>query len=404
MNLICKASGGKNIVCRPMARRQWYPAASVNPAQVEVYWRYDNEPAAAARLIGRYGVGQEVSFQHNPLEDRNLIFSTISIAPDGTRSVRELADAVEAPLVFQRETEAPVIGQNGDATTDSVTIGVSGFKKFARMRRLRIADALTGGGALDSPTEQIFDTGDQPMPSYIDIARAGAFTPDVSWLGADPASNGFTLTGSAPVEAIGDGWRINSTGTDAATYYTKTSWPAGAFAAGFTLDMAAPVVNATDNSDPAQCVAMRVEDGTHRYELTFDADEVKLNGGTSRTIAGARIRLVIAAGGATADLWIGDVLIENNTAFQSTATSGLSFGDMVTTDDADAVWQPFSYALDDVPVMLAQTIYVAVAHSSGGEYTPDSNILTVTFANEASGSGGTAGEFDPTPRSDYTIA
>lgn len=403
MNIIAKASGGKNIVARPMARPQWYPPASVQPATVEVWQRAKGEPAAAARLVGRYRPGESGSFAYNPLEDKDLILSTISIAPDGTPSVRELADAEEHLLVFQRETAAPVIGQVGDAIANSVTIGVTGYTKLARQRRLRIADSLSGG-ALVSPTEEIFDSGNEPVPAFIDIARSGSFTPAFSWAGTDPASNGFSKTGSAPVEAAGAGWRINSLLTDAATYYTKTSWPGSAFAAGFTLDMIAPIVNATDTADPAHCVAIWVEDGTHRYELWFDADEVKLNGAASHAIGGGRIRLVIAAGGATADLWIGDTRIEHNTAFQSTATSSLIFGDLTLTADADAIWQAFSYALSAVPVMLAQTIYVAVAHSSGGAWTPDSNILTVTFANEGSGSGGTVGEFDTTPRSEYTYA
>jgi hypothetical protein len=405
MNLIARTSGGRNILARPQARAAWYPAASVHPSQVEVYWRYDNEPPAAGRKVGVFSPTQQVSIPYNPLVDRNVLVGTISIAPDGTRSARELADAHWEALTFQRETAAPVIGQTGDATVDSVTIGVTGFTKLARKRRLRIADTLTGGGALVTPSEDIFDAGNGQVPGYIDIARSAIFVPTFSWMGNDPVGHGFTKAGSAPTEAIGAGWRINSLTTDAATYYTKSSWPAGAFATGFTIDLTAPVVNDTDNANPAQSVAVRIEDGTHRYELTFDADEVKLNGGTSHALAGARIRLVVVAGGTTADLWIGDTLIEDNTAFQSTSTSGLKFGDLVTTDDADAVWQSFGYGFSVMPVRLAQTIYVAVAHSSGGDWTPDSNILTVTFASEGSGSGGSAGVFDPTPRNkiDYDL-
>jgi hypothetical protein len=397
MDIVARASGGKNIIARPMARAAWYPDATVQPSQIEVYWRYSNESPAAGRKVGTFNPGAAISIPYNPAIDQDVMIGTISIAPNGVRSVRELADAHWETLVFQRETIAPVIGQVGDSTPDNVTVGVSGFTKFARKRRIRIAEALVMG-ELDSPSEEIIDAGNEPLAGYIDITRTGFFDPDFTWAGNDPASNGFALTGSAPVEAFGTGWRINSLTTDAATFYTKSSWPGSAFAAGFTLDLAAPVVTTSDNANPAQCVAMRVEDGTHRFELTFDADEVKLNGGTSHAIGGARVRLVIAAGGATADLWIGDTLTEDNTAFQSTATSGLKFGDLVTTDDADAIWQPFSYSLDPVPVSLASTIYVAVAHSSGGDWTPDSEILTVTFASEGSGAGGSVGEFDPVPR------
>jgi hypothetical protein len=404
MNVVAKASGGLNVVGRPQARAAWYPSERVSPVQVEVYWRFEDEPAAASRLIGVFAPGQTATVPYNPLADRNVILSTISIAADGTRSARSIADAHQELVVFQRETAAPVIGQASDATPDSVTVGVTGFTSLARRRRLRIAEALTGSGDLDDPTVAVFEAGNEPMPAYIDISRSGVFAADFAWSGNDPVGHGFTLTGSAPVEVSGSGWRINSLGTDAATFYTKSSWPAGAFATGFTLDFPAPIiVTMTDDANPAQCVAIRVEDGTHRYELTFDADEVKLNGGTSHLHGGAGIRLVIAAGGATADLWISDTLTEDNTAFLSTSTSGLVFGDLATTDDADAIWLRFGYSFTPVPVKLAQTIYVAVAHSSGGDWTPDSNILELTFANEGSSTGGSTGIFDPTPRDEYLI-
>lgn len=381
-----------------MARRAFYPTREVQPAQVEVWQRATGEPPAAARLVGRYAPGQAGSFAYNPLEDRDIILSTITIAADGTRSVRELADATEETLTFQRETAAPVIGQVGDATMDQVTVGISATK-LTRKRRIRIADALTGGGDLDSPVETIVDYGNDPVPSFIDIARSEIFTPTFTLAGGvDPASNGFSKTGSGATEENAGGWRINTLTTDAATYYTKTSWPGSAFAAGFTIELSPPAVADTDNANPSEAACLRIEDGTHRYELMFDADEVKLNGGASHAHGNAKVRLVVAAGGATADLWIGDTLTEDNTAYQSTATSGLKFGDLATTDDADAVWSGFSYVLAAVAVRLAQTIYVAVAQSSGGDYTPDSNILTVTFANEGSGAGGTVGVFDPIPR------
>jgi hypothetical protein len=260
------------------------------------------------------------------------------------------------------------------------------------------------GGDLDNPDEQIFIYGANEAPKFLDIARAGALVPAFTYEGNDPTAHGFTLTGTGVVEMNAGGWRINTLATDAATYYSKTSWPGSAFATGFTIELTAPTVTSSDNASPSQCIALRIEDGTHRYELTFDASgNVALNGGTPRAIGGAKIRLTVDNGGATADLWIGDTQVESNTAFQSTATSGLKFGDLDTTDDSDVVWPGFSYQLSHVPVRLASTIYVAVAHSSGGAWTPDSNILALTFANEGSGAGGSTGDVDPTPRDTYDI-
>jgi hypothetical protein len=405
MDLIAKASGGKNIVARPQARAPWYPDKTINPATVAVYWRYEDEPPAAARLIGHYRPGEESSFHHNPLIDKNIYLGTISIAPDGTPGVRELAHANWQLVTSQRETAAPVIGQFNDATADSVTVSITNFSMLVTKRRLRIAEALTGGGALDSPTEQLFMYGPNEAPKFIEISRAGAFAPTVTYEGNDPTAHGFALTGSGTVEMNAGGWRINTLTTDAATYYTKSSWPAGAFTNGFTLELTAPIVTSSDNASPADCICLQVEDGSHRYKLQFDASgNVALNGGTPHAIGGARIRLVVDIGGAHADLWIGDTQVETATAAAATSTSGLKFGDLDTTDDADAVWPGFSYQLSHVPVRLAATLYVAVAHSSGGDWTPDSNILEITFANDTSGDGGSTGDLDPTPKDTYDVS
>lgn len=45
---------------------------------------------------------------------------------------------------------------------------------------------------------------------------------------------------------------------------------------------------------------------------------------------------------------------------------------------------------------LPQTVYVTIAHSGGNGWTPDSEVLEVTFA-DGDGAGGTEGDFDPTP-------
>jgi len=57
MNLVGKHSGGSNLVGRPQARPVWYPTERSRPAQVEVWWRYEGEVAAAARLLGSMPYG-----------------------------------------------------------------------------------------------------------------------------------------------------------------------------------------------------------------------------------------------------------------------------------------------------------------------------------------------------------
>jgi hypothetical protein len=398
MALVLKPSGGINILLREQKLPAYYPAATTPAARVRVFWHYDDEaPGAAREVPGMYSPGSEIRIPYNPDVDKNIVVRTISYSASGVPDVRSLEDAISATLIHQRVTEAPIIGQYFDAQPDSVTIAIADTPTLARKRRLKVSESLSGGGALVDPGITVFDSAGGELGRQLTISRTGNLNPVFAWSGNDPVGHGFTKTGSAPTEANGSGWRLNSLGTDASTFYTKSSWPAGAFAAGFSLDLVAPVVATTDNANPAQCAAIRVEDGTHRYELTFDADEVQLNGGASHAIGGSPVRLVIAAGGATADLWIGDTLTEDNTAAAATATSGLLFGDLATTDDADVTWNRISYQLSPVPVKLAQTIFASVAHSSGGPYGAESNIVTLTFSSETNPTSGSVATLDPTP-------
>jgi hypothetical protein len=52
---------------------------------------------------------------------------------------------------------------------------------------------------------------------------------------------------------------------------------------------------------------------------------------------------------------------------------------------------------EDESAALPRTVYVTVAHSSGVAWTPESEVLEITFA-AGDGTGGSAGDFDPTPR------
>jgi hypothetical protein len=222
-------------------------------------------------------------------------------------------------------------------------------------------------------------------------------------MGNDPASHGFTKTGAAPVESNSPGWRINSTGLDTSTFYSKSSWPATPFAGGFTLDLLPPLVLGSDVAGTSLNAAVTVDDGSHRYVLQFSSDKVSLNGGTEHAHSNLRVRLVVSAGGATADLWIGETLTEDNTAAAATVAAALKFGDLATTDDASVTWFDLSYALTPVPVTLAQTVYVSVAHSSGGAYGAESEILQVSFAADSVitnsvASSGSSGDFDSLPR------
>src|SRR5262245_16738505 len=95
MKLRIAPSGGRNLVIRPQARPTFYAAATLQPAIVEIWWRFADEGPAAAKLIGRYLPGQQISIPIDRSAHRDVIFSTISISAAGVRSVRDIRDAAE---------------------------------------------------------------------------------------------------------------------------------------------------------------------------------------------------------------------------------------------------------------------------------------------------------------------
>ena len=125
---------------RPQARRPWYPTDRNRPAQVEVWWRYEGEVAAAARLLGTFRPGLQVTVPLNLLVDRNIVLSTISISANGVRSVREIADAPETLLEYQRESAAPTVAQIGAATHTIIQLAIDGYSTLAIKRKVRVAD------------------------------------------------------------------------------------------------------------------------------------------------------------------------------------------------------------------------------------------------------------------------
>ena len=189
MNLVLKHAGGSNLVVRPQGLPAWYPAARTRPVQVEVWWRYEGEPPAAAQLIGRFAPGQAVTWPANPLVDRNIILSTITISSAGIRSVRDIADAPEQLLVFQRETAAPMLTQVGASTHTLITLAVDGFSTLALKRKVRTADdeAMTTG-VLEYETE--LSAGEVlPRVMYLIRDDAGTGTRDV-WVRVSHSSGG----------------------------------------------------------------------------------------------------------------------------------------------------------------------------------------------------------------------
>ena len=186
---------------RPLGRAAFYDDATVRPAVVEVYWRYEDESPMAARLIGTFLPGQEVQWPYTPVGDKNVYLGTISISASGVRSVRSLRDAAWRLVTFQRETEAPTVEQVGEASHTVIQLSIGNYSQFATKRKIRWADdeAMTTNAG-ESIIEAVSG---QPLPvvSYLDRQDAGTGTRTV-WVrvshssgvvfGAESAAQAFT--------------------------------------------------------------------------------------------------------------------------------------------------------------------------------------------------------------------
>lgn len=170
MDISIKDSGGVNIIVREQVLPRYYPAPTTDVAYIMLSKDEADAAPGSGQKYGPFKPGQMVKIDFNPVQDRNPIVRGMSYSASGVPHCATWSDAVAATVLFNRETAAPVIGQYGDATTDTMTIAVSGFTPYAHKRRVRRATSLSGG-ALVSPTEEIFDSGMDTVPDFIDIMK-----------------------------------------------------------------------------------------------------------------------------------------------------------------------------------------------------------------------------------------
>lgn len=250
MDLVIDDSGGPNIVAREMGEPEWYQAATVDAHEVELFVQ-ELDPVTRAFVgapifRGRFPAEGQVVIDRNPDSDRDAVVYVMPYAADGTAGYSDIRDAQQTTILCRRETEAPEIGQNAPATTDAVEIGITGFTRFARHRRITVSE---------------------------------------------------------------------------------------------NADMSDPLVTLVLDSDEYAAREL-----PRYFVLTREAGALTTEGGGLLTTEGGEL--------------------------------------LAAEDDAAA---------------LPLTAYVTVSHSSGVAWTPESNILEITFA-AGDGSGGSAGDFDPTPR------
>lgn len=165
--VLCKLSGGGNVVLRPQSRPRWYPPASVDAALVEIWEHDEDEPRSAARLVGVFRPGDKGSIPFNPQTDRNKILYTLARSASGTPDVSSLADAVSATVIVNRDTEPPAIEQIGEATKDVVTLKIP-VTRLTRKRQIEIYDSATMNTLLQTVER---DAGEGTLPEVEDILR-----------------------------------------------------------------------------------------------------------------------------------------------------------------------------------------------------------------------------------------
>jgi hypothetical protein len=408
MDIIARDSTG-NIVAREQATARYYPPATAEATSVEVFWRVVNPDGTKGvwNSLGTYAPGAKLSIPHNPAKDQHVEVATISYSPSGVPDVSYLEDALAATLIHQRETDAPDVEQVGASTALAIILAIRNFTKFAVRRKLRMAEnsGMTTNLVVVEFNSSEYERG--ILPEALEITRAVSISPASAGYfnlaaGVDPAGGSFTKNGAGTTQADAGGWQINSLGSDGYLYYSKDSWPASPFTNGFTLEIAPPTVTSSDGAAlPNDSIYVRLDDGTYRYQIRFDENEVYLNGGTGYTHNSKPVRLVIDAGGGSADLWVNGVLEVAAEAGLLSGGAGLLFGDIAAADDSDVIWKGLTYAQVAVPVKLAQTIFVAVSHSSGNAYGAESVPLEVTFANEGTETGGSVGDADLVPRDKF---
>jgi hypothetical protein len=164
---------GVNIVSRVWDLPNDYPSPNSPTAYVKLYWRVraPGEPVTAwneGPTVSPTAVGR---IHFNPDADKNVEVAPMPYSALGTPGFSSIEDAFNATLIVQRETDAPVIGQNSPSTADTVEIGITGFTRFARFRRATIS----ANADMSAPLAVLsFDSANyaaHELPRYLTLSR-----------------------------------------------------------------------------------------------------------------------------------------------------------------------------------------------------------------------------------------
>lgn len=169
--LLLKKIVGANLVLRDQSQPLYRLPVTQEAALVEVWMGFADEALGQAELLGTVAPGQTLVRDLNPDFDRDRRLYLVSRGVDGARDVSLLSEAVTTLLEMRREADAPVIGQVGGAATNLVVIGVDGYTRFARLRKVEVADDEAMETGLQTTIYDSASFVSKELPRYVDITR-----------------------------------------------------------------------------------------------------------------------------------------------------------------------------------------------------------------------------------------
>ena len=181
------------------------PTVTQEPALVEVWLGYASDPYGTARQVGTVQVGQTFVMDHNPDIDDDLRVYLVSRGVDGAADCSQLRGAVSEFIPIQRETDAPTIGIYTDATQFLVVVGVDGFTRFARLRKVEVSDLED----FDDPDAVIQTTVydganeiNRELPRFVNVTRESGDDVLTKYVRVSHSSGGSYGTTSDVLEII----------------------------------------------------------------------------------------------------------------------------------------------------------------------------------------------------------
>lgn len=137
--------------------------------------RNASEPAPAWKYAGTIAPGGAIEIPYNPDLDRDVEVAPMPYSASGQPAFSSIDHAFEfigQTLPHQRETNAPVIGQNKAAQIDNVEIGITNFTRFARLRRVTISDQPDMSNVIKVLYFTSQDYIDRELPRYFTLLRS----------------------------------------------------------------------------------------------------------------------------------------------------------------------------------------------------------------------------------------